>query len=896
MFDSPYILNNIFDTIGIGICVTDEDGYYINVNQQYCQLYGFTKEELIGQLFTIIISPERREEALQIYKKMIEDDTYHYPTKWERIRKDGTSLYTATSGYNSTLENGKKVRTTIVRDISQIIESQDQIEFQAKILQNVKDGVIVTDFAGKVLYWNEAAVDMFGLSQDEMIGSDIRNFNPNYDGNLFLQHLHQETHSFDNEWHYTRSDGTGIWVYGRITPLYDNFQNIIGFIGVSKDITHKKKIEQERESLLKEAQLLNEKLRASEEELRQNLDRTIELNEFIRKSERRFKSLTEKSFDAIMMYDEQGSVIYASPSAENILGYTCEELIGRKGPSFVHQDELTEANSLVLYLYKKPGERIHLEHRARKKDNTFIWVEVIMTNLLHDESVRGVISNFRDITEKKEAEQRLIENEASLNMAQQIAKLGSWELTLETNEVKWSQGFYKILELDKEKQPESTVDFYQYVHPSDRQKAKKLMAAQLKEEKELSFELKLISATGRLKYIKVMSKFLHNETGKPVKLIGTIQDITEQKKAEQEISNYGERLRLATQASHIGIWDWNIKKNQLLWDDQMFGLYGIQKEYITYEDWFDAIHPDDARNQEVIIQQVLEQDLRYDSEFRIVLPSGEIRWIKSFAKNFYDEKQKPVRMIGASWDITQLKETEENLRQNNEELLKTNNELDHFVYSTSHNLRAPLTSILGIIELLKNYSKPEEYAKYLHLIEKSIIKLDETIHEITDYSKNTRTGLRYEKIHFESLISSVVDSMSLLEDTEKISLITDIPVGLDFVSDSIRLKVVFNNLISNTIKYYNPYQQHPYIKISILKTDQGITIHFQDNGIGIAKEHVDKIFDMFFRASHKSTGSGLGLYIVKEAVHKLQGTIKVHSTIGEGTEFIIYLPDLRQKL
>lgn len=250
-------------------------------------------------------------------------------------------------------------------------------------------------------------------------------------------------------------------------------------------------------------------------------------------------------------------------------------------------------------------------------------------------------------------------------------------------------------------------------------------------------------------------------------------------------------------------------------------------------------------------------------------------------------------MIGVNWDISWLKQTEEILRHNNEELLKANEELDHFVYSTSHNLRAPLTSIMGIINLIKGSPETADYGMYTNLIEKSVVKLDETIQEIADYSRNTRVEVVFEEVDFEALIQEVIESLSFLEQAKEIQISYVVPENLQFFSDSSRLKMIFTNLVSNAIKYSDPEEENPFISILVEQKDEHVSIQIKDNGIGIAPQHQDRIFNMFFRASSKSTGSGLGLYIVREAVNKLGGTISVTSSPGKGTEFILIFPTLR---
>ena len=234
-------------------------------------------------------------------------------------------------------------------------------------------------------------------------------------------------------------------------------------------------------------------------------------------------------------------------------------------------------------------------------------------------------------------------------------------------------------------------------------------------------------------------------------------------------------------------------------------------------------------------------------------------------------------------------EAENTLRKQNEELVKINKELDSFVYSVSHNLRAPLMSVLGLLNLVKkdDCDTPEVF---LSMMEHSIHKLDDTLKEILDYSRNARNEIVGEEVNVKGLVEDSIERLKYLAGSEKIEKQLDIDGRLLFHTDGSRLAVVFNNLLSNSIKYRDPNKRNQFIYISIGITGESLNIIFSDNGIGIREELIPRIFNMFFRATEKSDGAGLGLYIVKETIEKLGGTIQVKSALGEGTEFNIMLP------
>jgi signal transduction histidine kinase len=263
-----------------------------------------------------------------------------------------------------------------------------------------------------------------------------------------------------------------------------------------------------------------------------------------------------------------------------------------------------------------------------------------------------------------------------------------------------------------------------------------------------------------------------------------------------------------------------------------------------------------------------------------------------------EKEAEKVKRLNQSLESKVMERTRQ-LEMQNKELEKVNNELDRFVYRVSHDLRAPLASVLGLISITREETDLEKIREYLELKEKSVAKLDHFIQDVIHLSKNARTEMEFEEIDFSEVIQNVFEEHSYSEQALKIEMHTEIEPMPPFYSDKERLKIVLRNLVSNSIRYSNPARQNPFVKIKVNSngdTRQKRTrIEISDNGLGISDEHIDKVFDMFYRASSEKAGTGLGLYIVKETVEKLMGTIQVTSQLGEGTSFIIELADTRKQ-
>lgn len=232
------------------------------------------------------------------------------------------------------------------------------------------------------------------------------------------------------------------------------------------------------------------------------------------------------------------------------------------------------------------------------------------------------------------------------------------------------------------------------------------------------------------------------------------------------------------------------------------------------------------------------------------------------------------------------------LLASNEELRKANAELDRFVYSVSHDLRAPIASVLGLIDIAKKEPDEAQRLRYLSLMQESLLRLDSFIHDIIDYSRNNRLESIPESIDMETLTEEVAGSLRYIPEAYNINLIKDFSLEAPFFTDRQRLKVILTNLVSNAVRYHNPRRSNSFIRLSLQADAQRALLVIEDNGIGIEEQYLPRIFDMFFRAHSDSKGSGLGLYIVKEMVKKLDGEIDVSSDFGQGTTFRITLPNL----
>ena len=223
------------------------------------------------------------------------------------------------------------------------------------------------------------------------------------------------------------------------------------------------------------------------------------------------------------------------------------------------------------------------------------------------------------------------------------------------------------------------------------------------------------------------------------------------------------------------------------------------------------------------------------------------------------------------------------------ELRRTNKELDSFIYSTSHDLRAPVASLLGLITVARIDIREPKSLEFLKLIEGRVQKLDLVIGDILNLSKVKKSELKYENVDFNALFADSIADVRFLHGDQKIDIRYYEAPGNSFLGDYSLTKMVLGNLLSNAVKYHSPSKPDPYVEVLFEKAAGQVSFVVADNGEGIADEHHEKIFDMFYRASENSHGTGLGLYIVKETLARIGGSVEVKSRKGTGTTFKVTL-------
>lgn len=239
-------------------------------------------------------------------------------------------------------------------------------------------------------------------------------------------------------------------------------------------------------------------------------------------------------------------------------------------------------------------------------------------------------------------------------------------------------------------------------------------------------------------------------------------------------------------------------------------------------------------------------------------------------------------------------DAERALYNQNIELKRAHKEIDSFVYSISHNLRAPIASVLGLISLARQSKSLTEVVQYVDMMEKSVVKLDDTIKEILDYARNERVEINLESIDIKALIEECLARLQYIKGFDQIDKQITVTGGSSVLLDRSRLSIVLLNLFSNAIKYRDEQKEYKLLRIKVNVTNEKVLLEITDNGIGILADRIPLVFNMFYRGTERSDGAGLGLYIAKGVVEKLGGSIRVESQFELLTTITVSLPNYKQ--
>jgi PAS domain S-box-containing protein len=610
----------------------------------------------------------------------------------------------------------------------------------------------------------------------------------------------------------------------------------------------------------------------------------------LRASEERFRDLFENAEDAIYTADLEGRLTACNRRAEELFGYTREEILGRISSEAIppeYHSRMEEA--LRRKLAGEPSTAYELE--IIRNDGERVPVEVNSRLIFQDGKPVGVQGIARDLSQRKRAERELRQSEVRFRQLFEQSPLGILSFSPEgrvqqinrTCERMWGVTFDQMADynvLHDQQVPEWGIALV----------VERAFAGAAVEVPPVQYTPPRGIHQGQRRWVRSFLYPVKDESGQVQEVVLIHEDITEARQASEALRESEERLRLALDAGTCGVWDWDILANRITWSERIFEFYGLKSGQFsgTLADFTARTYPEDVARVSEAIRRSLEDDEPYCLEFRIVRPSGEVRWTATTGRVIRDGSRKPIRMLGATIDVTERRAGEEALRE-------ADRRKDDFLAMLAHELRNPLGPIRNAAHALRliGLSTPEvEQAR--DLIERQVAHMARLIDDLLDVSRISRGKilLRKQPIDLSALVQATVDDHRPLLEGFGLSVTIELETPLLAEGDPTRLAQVVGNLLHNAGKFTDSGGS---VAVRLRANGNQAILTIRDSGMGMDREMLARLFEPFSQADRSLDrsrgGLGLGLALVKGLVELHGGTVRASSDgPGRGSEFSIQLP------
>jgi PAS domain S-box-containing protein len=621
------------------------------------------------------------------------------------------------------------------------------------------------------------------------------------------------------------------------------------------------------------------------EKYRFKKERQVFIDDVI-KNEKRFRALIENSSDGMAVLSQQGKPQYISPSIKNLLGYSYTEGLLLNVLDLIHPQDTVLLKTLLQNAVENPGVSIKGEPtRMIHKNGNWLWIEHVLTNMLHDTSIGGIIANFRDITESILSDHLIKESEEKYRSFYENSMDGILLTVTNGDILAANPAACAIFQMTEEEI--CSVGRLGLVDNDDPR-----LAAGLEERKltgKISTQITCIRKDGSKFPGELTSAVFKDGSGKPRNSI-IIRDISARKEAEVEALRAYEEKNVILESIGDAFFAMDESWIVTYWNKESEKLLEYSRKHVIGKK----------------LWQVFEEadNTLFFSFYRNALEKNIIQHFEAFYKktnSWFDVTAYPSANGLSVYlkDVTQRKlsdlrliELNKELQNYTKELVISNTELEQFSYIISHNLRAPVANIMGIALELNDESHELETKKMLNnALMSSVTLLNNVILDLNTILRvKKEIAVKKELVNLSGIIDDIQLSIQNLIETEHVEVITDFVLVNELLAFKSYIYSIFFNLISNSIKYRQA-QKSPLIEIKSYMKDDHLVITFKDNGIGIdMTKKKDQVFGLYKRFHQHVEGKGMGLFMVKTQVETMKGNISIKSNVNEGTEFTITFP------
>ncbi len=823
------------------------------------------------------IHPEDREYISNI-KKNIHDtiaiDHIIHRTK----HKDGTVRIIEAIGKVVTNDQGKIIEIIgSSQDITERVQKENDLLAKNQMLNLAQELALIGywqfDLATKTIEWSDNLALLYNFSPGEKVNSEklITHIHPD-DIQMVISSYKEyiRTKNFKKLSHRVIHLGGTIKTIEIVGTVITNKEGkVTSLIGSSRDITDD--VSQKRE-----LQKMNQQLKKAE---------TLAMM-------------------GSFLYQHSNRAFVWSDNAYRIFGF--EVGIPMNFETFlqcIHPDDYKNVtNHLQLIVNTKEFKSIIF--RVKHKNGAIRMIESSGNVFTNEEGeILEILGTSRDVTERVLRETSLVEKNQMLNLTQELAKVGYWQLNLATSTIVWSDQIDIIYGFEKD-EPKNYETLIKHIHPEDVGYTDNLKD-QFKITKDFTkFTHRAIHKDGTIKIIEVVGTVISNKEGEAIEFLGSSRDITEEVEQKRELQQMNQQLNKAEHLAMIGSFLYCPKTEKFKWSDNSYRIYGFEVGIpMNFETFLTCVHPDDYDKVINHHIKILNTQKFTNLIYRINHKNGAVRIIEAIGTVILDKAGDIIEIIGTSRDITDQKkaedkilETNNRLQENTIELKARNKQLADFNQITSHNLRAPVSNLNTLIELYNDaanaHLKAEFFNKFTTVVDHLTLTLNTLIDSLKIKNSKNQT---LQELSFNDEMVKTKDVLSAQILKTKAIIRSDFSIVSKVKYHKIYLESIFLNLISNAIKYRSP-DRIPEIYVHTYIENGKIIISFKDNGLGIdLKRHGHKLFGLNKVFHRHPEAQGIGLFLTKAQVEAMGGEIKVESEVNVGTTFLITLNIKKQR-
>ena len=613
----------------------------------------------------------------------------------------------------------------------------------------------------------------------------------------------------------------------------------------------------------------------------------------------RLAAIVESSDDAILSKDLSGTIITWNTGAQRLFGYTELEVVGQPITILIPPDRLEEEARILARLRR--GERFDRFETVRvRKGGALLDVAISIYPIVGpDGRIVGASTIVRDLSERKETAAALREVDRRFRGTFENAAVGIAHVGADGRWLNFNDRICAITGYAREELLATT--FQRITHPDDLAADLSHLDRVLRGDADAyAMEKRYLRKDGSSVWVNLTVSCARAADGTVEYFIAVVEDISERKRTADALQASDERTRLATTASGVGIWEWNVVTAEIRWDAEMFRIYGIPPTpdgIVSYQTWSAAVLPEDVAAQEAVLQETVRRGGQSRREFRIRRAGdGAVRVIQAVETCRVNAAGKTEWVVGTNLDVTERRDAEVELRRLAAELSEADRRKDAFLATLAHELRNPLAPLRTDLHLLRIAGIEKT------LVETAIARMDRQLAQVTrliddlmDVSRITqdKLTLRLERLQLASVVYSAVESSRPFIESRGHTLTVTVPRhAIEVDADPVRLAQVFANLLTNAAKYSD---QGGHIGLTVEPREQDVLVTVRDQGIGIVAEAMPRLFQMFAQLDpgndRTQGGLGIGLHLVKRLVEMHGGAVEARSEgSGCGSEFVVRLP------